>query len=517
MDTSSLFSQHQDAKTPSDALLSSDDWLERSKHFGKYHLTFQELACLERAIALDPLNFNARRHEIYAFYWIRHEGRLREVFGAFFNDLQQQQEALGSSLFYFYHQEMLSLYFFYLYSLPELSDVELLKAYQQHLQVPVQTWQGPWPEKHYPTTVTAHKLRVAYSGREFDKGSCLQLLRPMLQHHTDNIEIYIYDDSPRQSDNSLEPLVTQWRYTLNTSNRELIDIIRADAIDILVDVAGPTFLLRNEIFWERVAPVQVGGLGFLFSSGKRLDYCLSDRFLTPPELAVHYPEQVKYIPNLFTWETPPELEAVLPEHEGIVLGSANSLNKTNLQVIEVWSEILKQIPHATLFLKNSRFNDRSTREMYVQLFAHFGITESRLRLEKGRLSEPHLTHFYNQIDIALDPFPYQGAITTCDALWMGVPVISLRHPPWQGRALGAALLDQIGLSDCVATTTEDYIAKVVALADNAPMRREYKHSLRDLLRHSILCQPEAFSLSLENAYFEMYQAMDEKRREQEAQ
>ena len=484
--------------------LSAEDWLERSKYFGKYHLTFQELACLKRALALDPLNFDARRREIYAFYWIRQEASFNERFQTFFQLLHEQRENLGNSFFYFYHQEMLSLYFFHLYSLPGLDDVSLLKNYQQYLQIPVQPWKGPWPEKAYPTTAPDKKLRVAYTGREFDKGSCLQLLRPMLKHHSENIEVYIYDDSPRQSDNPFETLVTQWRYTLNISNQELIQVIRADAIDILVDVAGPTFLMRNEVFWERVAPVQVGGLGFLFSSGKRLDYCFSDRYLTPPELAVHYPEKVKYIPTLFMWQTPPELECASPDGQGIVLGSANSLNKLNLQVIEVWSTLLKRLPQATLFLKNSRFNDPSTQKMYAQLFAHFGIDESRLRLEKGRLTEEHLTHFYHQIDIALDPFPYQGAITTCDALWMGAPVISLCHEPWQGRALGAVLLERIGLTECVATSTQDYIEKVVALAANVEQRQIYKETLRDRLRNSILCQPEAFSLSLEKAYFEMY-------------
>lgn len=488
-----------------ESTLSAEDWIERSKHFSKYHLTFQELACLEQAIALEPLNFEARRRQIYAFYWIRHEDQLKERFGAFSADIHQQREALGTSLFYFYYQEMLSLYFFYLYSLPELSDVELLKAYQEHLQIPVQAWQKPLPEKIYPTTDPTKKLRVAYHGREFDKGSCLQLLRPMLQHHSDQIEVYVYDDSPQQSGNPLEGVVSQWLYTLTTPNQVLIERVRADAIDILVDVAGPTFLLRNEMYWERVAPVQVGGLGFLFSSGKRLDYCLSDPYLTPPALAPHYPEKVKYIPSLFMWETPSDLECVLPSHDGIVLGSANSLNKINFQVIAVWSEILKQIPEATLYLKNSRFNDASTQKMYQQLFAHFGVSADRLRLEKGRLDEPHLTHFYNQIDIALDPFPYQGAITTCDALWMGVPVISLRHEPWQGRALGATLLDHLGYSEWVAEDTQSYIAKVVALAADALQRQAYKHSLRETLRHSILCQPEAFSLSLEQAYFEMYQ------------
>lgn len=484
--------------------LSAEDWLERSKYFGKYHLTFQELACLARSLALNPLDFNARRREIYAFYWIRQEGCLNERFQTFFRLLNAERENVGPSLFYFYYQEMLSLYFFHLYSLPALNDVELLASYQQYLKIPVQPWKGPWPEKEYPPSAPAKKLRVAYTGREFDKGSCLQLLRPMLQHHSGNIEVYVYDDSPEQSDNALEPLVTQWRYTLEISNHELIQVIRSDAIDILVDVAGPTFLMRNEIFWERVAPVQVGGLGFLFSSGKRLDYCLSDRYLTPPELAVHYPEKIKYIPTLFMWETPPELEQTAPEGEGIVLGSANSLNKLNLQVIEVWSTLLKRLPQATLFLKNSRFNDVSTQKMYAQLFAHFGIDESRLRLEKGRLTEEHLTHFYNQIDIALDPFPYQGAITTCDALWMGVPVISLRHSPWQGRALGATLLERLELNDCVATSIPDYIEKVVALAEDPEKRRLYRQGLRERLRHSILCQPEAFCLSLEKAYFEMY-------------
>lgn len=485
---------------------SVDEWLERAVHFAKYHLTFYELACLKRILEVEPFHFDARRRELHAFYWIRHEGRLETVFEEFFKDLHSQKGILDDSLFYFYHQECLSLYLFYLYSQPQLTDAEVLAGYKRYLKIPAHSWGAPLKNKVYPPSVPAQKLRIAYFGREFDGNSCMQLLRPMLINHTQNVEIYVYDDSPDQAINALEPFVKKWRYTLNIPNQELLKIMRDDAIDVLVDVAGPTFLMRNEIFWERAAPVQVGGLGFLFSSGKRLDYCLSDRYLTPPELALEYPEKIKYLPTVFMWETPPEHACVMPEHEGLVLGSANSLNKINLQVIEVWSKILKRLPEATLHLKNSRFNDPLTQQMYAQLFAHFGISGHRLRLEPGRgTKECHLTNFYNHIDIALDPFPYQGGITTCDALWMGVPVVSLRTESWLGRALGATILDRSGHQDLVAQNTDEYVEKVVALAANSSQRSLYKHQLRERLRESILCQPQAFSLSLEQAYFEMYQ------------
>lgn len=488
-----------------DPQLSAEVWLDRSIYFSKRHLAFRELACLKRILELEPLHLDARRREIHTLYWIHHEGRLETVFEDFFRDLHSQKGIIKDSLFYFYHQECLSLYLFYLYGQPQLTDAGVLASYKKYLTIPVSSWDLPLKKKAYPPSAPAEKLRVAYLGREFDGNSCMQLLRPMLLNHTQNIEVYVYDDSPRQRINDLEPFVKKWRYTLKKPNQELLKIIRDDAIDILVDVAGPTFFIRNEIFWERAAPIQVGGLGFLFSSGKPLDYCLSDQYLTPPELALEYPEKIKYLPTIFIWETPPEHVCTLPTHDGIVLGSANSLNKINFQVIEVWSEILKRLPEATLHLKNSHFRDPLTQQMYVQLFAHFGISEHRLHLESDHVKECHLIDFYNHIDIALDPFPYQGAITTCDALWMGVPVISLRTDYWQGRALGATILDRSGHQDLVAQNTDEYVEKVVALAANKTQRILYKQQLRERLRESILCQPQAFSLSLEQAYFEMYQ------------
>lgn len=486
-------------------------WYQRALQFGQYHLTIQELACLKKVVAANPYDFEARRREIYALHWIGHHGELPAAFARFFRDIEQERENLGRGRFYFYNQDMLSMYFFWLYGQPEYTDQKLLEQYRSYVKIPVQPWSGELPSRRYPAqeTDSHQKLRIAYLGREFDKGSCLQLLRPMLAHHSEHVDIFIYDDSPEahsKTRQQFESRVKSWQSTMLTSNEDLLAQIRADQIDVLVDVAGPTYLMRNEVFWERAAPVQVGGLGFVFSSAKYLDYCLSDRLLAPPEVAQYYPDPVYYIPSIFVWETPEAFDANVPQHEGLVLGSANSLNKLNLEVIATWAEVLKRLPEATLFLKSSRFNDLYTQQMYRELFQHFGISAHRLRLEKGRREEEHLPSFYNQIDIALDTFPYQGAITTCDALWMGTPVVSLRHPDWQGRALGATILDHVGRSEWVAKDTADYIEKVVALAAHPARRQQYKGQLRSELQQSIICQPAAFAQSLEQAYFEMYQS-----------
>ncbi len=488
---------------------SAEDWIERSRPFGKYHLTFQEIACLDKALALEPLNFEARRRKIYAKHWIREKGYLDQEFVDYFQDLYQQREQMDPRHFYYYNQDVASMYLFYLYGSPEHTDAEILKHYGSYVQSAVRPWDGPLEKRTYPTQDTSQKLRVGYIGREFDDTcSCMQLLRPMLLHHSASIEVFVYDDTPHFTLEKRELFKHKnitWYGTADVTNQALGERIRADRIDVLVDVAGPTFLMRNGVFWERPAPVMVGGLGFVYSSAKYLDYCLSDRVLTPPELAVHYPETIKYLPSIFLWDMPEAFPCERRPGNGLTLGSANSLNKLNLEVIALWSELLRRLPEATLFIKNSRFNDPLTQQMYMKLFAHFGIDASRLRLEKGLVKDPHLPHFYNQIDIALDTFPYQGAITTCDALWMGVPVVSLRQQGWEGRALGATILDHVGRSEWVVNTQEAYLQKVIELVHDGPARERYRHQLRQELAASRLCDPVDFCAHIEQAYFEMYQ------------
>lgn len=488
---------------------SAEDWIERSRVFGKYHLTFQEIACLDKALALEPMSFEARRRRISAKHWIREKGSLDQDFVDYFQDLYQQREQMDPRHFYYYNQDVTSMYLFYLYGSPEHTDAEILKHYGSYVKSAVRAWEAPLEARTYPTQDAAQKLRIGYIGREFDDScSCMQLLRPMLMHHCESIDVFIYDDSPHLSVKSREQFAHKtraWHSTVDMTNQVLLDLIRADRIDVLVDVAGPTFLMRNGVFWERPAPVMVGGLGFVYSSAKYLDYCLSDRVLTPPEVAAHYPETVKYLPSIFLWDTPEPFECERRPGNGLTLGSANSLNKLNLDVIALWSELLRRLPEATLFIKNSRFNDPLTQQMYFKLFAHFGIDASRLRLERGLVQDPHLPHFYNQIDIALDTFPYQGAITTCDALWMGVPVVSLRQQGWEGRALGATILDQIGRSEWVVDTQEAYLQKVLELAEDRSARQRYRTQLRQELVSSRICDPVDFCAHIEQAYFEMYQ------------
>ncbi len=477
-----------------------EQWMELGKVFESQVLNFQELACMQRVLEKEPYHWQARYRELVVLFWIRHEGQLPEIFDRFFSDLYAHRDQMPLDVFHACNLNALCMYLFYVYSMPEASDRDVLAYYAQKADLRAAPWQKKLTAKD--------RLRIGYMGREFERGSCMQILLPFLENHTGRVEVHIYDDSwseiPRHRIRELGDKVI-WHNTSEVPNPELIEQIRKDKIDVLVDVAGPTFLIRNEVFYSRSAPVQVGGMGFVFSSAKALDYCLTDPVLTPPEVAAYYPEPVKYLPTIFQWKLPKEHERQHPDNEQLVLGASHTLNKLNAPLLAIWAELIRRLPGAILYIKTGRFSDPATRDMYIALFKHHGIPEAQLRLEGYLSQHEHLPYFYNQIDIALDSFPYQGAITTCDALFMGVPVVSLRTPQWQGRALGATILDHVGLSEWVARDVEDYYHIVLKLARDKARRRALRFSLRDTLKNSIVCQPERYTRVLEDAYFEMYE------------
>ena len=208
-------------------------------------------------------------------------------------------------------------------------------------------------------------------------------------------------------------------------------MIRTDEIDILVDLAGHTAKNRLPVFTLKPTPVQITYLGYPNTTGlTTMDYRLTDVLADPLGQEAFYTEELVRLPQGFLCYTPPaESPEVgpLPVRETgyVTFGSFNMLPKINVRVVEAWSRILKAIPHSRLILENKSFRDDSTRERYLVLFQEYGVSADRLDLI-GWLPRivDHLD-LYHCIDIALDTFPYNGTTTTCEAMWMGVPVITL--------------------------------------------------------------------------------------------
>lgn len=473
-------------------------WYLLARTYRQGHWAWHEAQCLERILDLQPQDLRARsRLQSQLFQLGRWDALQTQL-----DQLMAQLEGLSWQQRYAFEIEYLR----YLYTQPSCSDTQLFgwlercqRSYRQAFAVSPPQARGSFD--------SGSPLRVAYLSHEFGPFASMQLLRPLLEHHGPQLELYAYDDTPDgPQDTALQSFFKKWRCTSRLSDLQLARLIEADQIQILVDLAGISHLARHGLYALHPAPVQVSGLGFVFSSGlPEMDYCFSDPQLCPPEIEALYPERVLQLPLAFHWQPVQDWPLGLPpvlQNGFVTLGSASTLNKLNPQVLELWVSILKALPAARLFLKTPVFNDPLTREHWSTLFCSLGIAPQRLRLE-GAGSEEHIPYFYQQIDIALDPFPYQGGVTTCEALWMGVPVVVMEQPQWRARGLGVDILKQLGLSDWLAQDPAAYLQRVVDWAQSVESLVHWRHSLRERLRQSAICDGASFASQVEAAYFRL--------------
>jgi protein O-GlcNAc transferase len=358
------------------------------------------------------------------------------------------------------------------------------------------------------------RLRVGYVSPDLRQHSVAYFTEPLLAaHDPDAVEVTCYAAVKKRDDvtERLQSRAGAWRNILGMSDAAAADWIRADCIDILVDLAGHTAGNRLGVFARRPAPVQATYIGYPNTTGlTRVDYRLTDADADPPgEDASLYTEQLYRLPRCFlAYGPPPEAPPVVARPGSaaghMTFGSFNALTKVNPRTVATWATILHAVPNARLVLKNSSLVDAGTQARYRDLFASQGIAADRLDLV-GYLPERggHLS-LYNRIDIALDTFPYNGTTTTCEALWMGVPVVTWRGDRHAGR-VGASLLAAVGLDELVAPSLEAYVALARHLAADLARLAAVSRSLRGRLKASPLLDARSLARALEAAYREMWQ------------
>ncbi|MFQ6022740.1 MAG: tetratricopeptide repeat protein, partial [Acidiferrobacterales bacterium] len=259
-------------------------------------------------------------------------------------------------------------------------------------------------------------------------------------HDKEQFEVICYSDvrTPDAITKGFAFHADHWRDIVAVGNDALAAMIRADRIDILVDLAGHSAGNRLLAFARKPAPVQVTGGGHYDTTGLDvIDYLLSDRFETPPGSDRYFSEELVLMPNGYVCYKPPDYAPPVTQspvlNRGyITFGCFNNLAKITPQVIALWAEILRGLPEARMKLQTRELNDAATRERYRAQFESHGIHGDRLELA-GHVPHQALLSNYSTIDIALDPFPYSGGLSTCEALWMGVPVITLKGHTFAGR------------------------------------------------------------------------------------
>lgn len=356
--------------------------------------------------------------------------------------------------------------------------------------------------------IPERKLRVGYVSADFRHHSVAYFFEPLLiSHDRSVIEVFLYSavTSPDKVTTRFHQLCDHWRDISTMNDAHVADLIQDDAIDILVDLSGHTAGNRLGVFAQKPAPIQVTYLGYPDTTGlPTMDYRITDDQADPLGTTEQFhSEKLLRIGEGFLCYLPMD---DAPEHkysenaEGhITFGSFNNLAKINEHVISIWSEILHAVPLSKLVIKNNALSDPKTRAGYYALFQGHGISQEQVEL-LGLIQSPaeHVA-LYNQIDIALDTFPYNGTTTTCEALWMGVPVITYAGKTHASR-VGASLLSQLGLRELIATDVQQYVNLAVALAIDRE-RLPYLHrSLRERMRQSPLCDAIGFTGRIENAY-----------------
>lgn len=273
--------------------------------------------------------------------------------------------------------------------------------------------------------------------------------------------------------------------------------MREDRIDVLIDLSGHTGHHRLGVFALKPAPVQLSWLGYGDSTGlATIDALISDAVSTPPGVEGEYVERLLRLPLPrlpFTppAEAPPVNESPYGAGEPFTFGCFNSIAKLNPKVVATWARILAEAPDSRLFMKGRQFDHSAPRKAIIEGFARHGIAAGRLLLE-GYTRRADYWPAFHRVDVALDPFPFNGGMSTLDALWMGVPVLSL---PGQGMwaRQGAMILGALGLDDWLANDTEDYVAKAVDATRSTAELRKLRRSLRRRVADAEFARPEAFT------------------------
>lgn len=358
------------------------------------------------------------------------------------------------------------------------------------------------------------KLRIGYVSGDFVAHPVGFLLRDILRHHDAELfEIHCFSMAVRSEDvlPELRAAAHHWEDIFFLTDEEVDALIRKSEIDILVDLSGHTAFHRLLVFARKPAPVQVEWIGYFHSSGmSSIDYFITDPHTSPRDGGQLFSETPVYLPHTRFCYGPPEYApAVVPPPSikagTITFGSFNRLPKLTDEVIAAWSQILVRVPHSRLVIKSGALSETVVEERLRIRFRQHGVEDAQLVLREGSAHHDMLAE-YGDIDIALDTFPFNGGMTTLEALWMGVPVVTIAGNTVVSRQTVSALAN-LGLADELAFVDVDaFVAGAVVLAGNPNHLAELRESLRPRMQASPLRDSKQFTKDLESLYRRMWVA-----------
>ena len=356
-------------------------------------------------------------------------------------------------------------------------------------------------------------LRIGYVSGDFGRHPVGFLLRDVIRHH-DRQQYYIHCYSMMRGADEITTAIREkadsWVDALLMGDEDLADQIRQDQIDILIDLSGHTAYNRLPTFAMKPAPVQATWIGYFHSTGlENIDYFITDPHTSPKGCGQLYSEVPVYLPHSrFCFSPPDYAPEVMPAPmlaKGFVtFGSFNRIEKLVDPVIAAWAAILKAIPDSRLVLKSGSLSNKDVGESLRQRFIAHGLESERLEL-RGPSSHPDMLQQYGEIDIALDPFPFNGGMTTLEALWMGVPVVTIAGNGVVSRQTYSALVN-LGMTELAFPDVDSYIHGAIALATDRTRLASLRQELRPRMSASPIRQPEQFTRDLESLYRRMWHA-----------
>mmetsp|Transcript_88247 Transcript_88247/g.248423 ORF Transcript_88247/g.248423 Transcript_88247/m.248423 type:complete len:950 (-) Transcript_88247:100-2949(-) len=391
-----------------------------------------------------------------------------------------------------------------LLALNYLSDVQPAMVYEAHkawgerfcheLGTPFTDW--------LVRRTTKRRIKIGYISPDFFHHSVSFFAHALLEHRNRELfEVVLYSNTAREDDKTefFKTIVPEgcFKKVLGQSAHEVANMIREDKIDILIELAGHTANNRLDVVALKPAPVQITYIGYNNTTGLgAVDYRITDEVVDPINTEQPFSEELVRLPGCFLCYTPlakvPDVEQLPALREGfITFGSFSCLAKIGPLCVALWARVLREVPGSRLLVKNKGFYSNDVQAQFISQFKAHGIAENRLKLlSLAPAAFDHLK-IYNDVDIALDTFPYSNTTTTCETLLMGVPVICLCGTT-HGSRVGVTLLNAVGLSDFVAMSQDEYVQKAKSIASDLRTLSLLRQNLRQALFSSPLCDGPGF-------------------------